>query len=224
MATILLRLSAPMQAWGTQSHFTHRDTGREPSKSGVVGLLCAALGRPRHEPIRDLAALRMGVRVDQEGVMRKDYHTAGMGGIYIVEGRVKSDLIVSDRYYLADAKFLVGLEGEADRLMELQAALQQPAWFLSLGRKAFVPAERVWLKDGLQDTDLWTALSTFCWLGSGVPPAHLRVVIEDPAGLQLRSDQPLSFEPRRFLPRSVSTFYVERPQKRCDDVPVTTDP
>ncbi|MCC6935346.1 MAG: CRISPR-associated protein Cas5, partial [Thermomicrobiales bacterium] len=29
-ATLLLRLTGPMQAWGTQSRFTHRDTGLEP--------------------------------------------------------------------------------------------------------------------------------------------------------------------------------------------------
>src|SRR5258706_11213757 len=77
MSTLLLRLAAPMQSWGTQSRFVVRDTGLEPSKSGVIGLLCAALGRPREAPMEDLARLRMGVRVDREGVMQTDYHTAG---------------------------------------------------------------------------------------------------------------------------------------------------
>ena len=113
MATLLLRLSAPMQAWGTQSHFSHRDTGREPSKSGVIGLLCAALGRPRDEPVSDLAALTMGVRVDQEGILRRDFHTAGMDGYYKVSGGVqRKNVITSERFYLVDAKFLVGLEGD----------------------------------------------------------------------------------------------------------------
>ncbi|MEZ4540218.1 MAG: type I-E CRISPR-associated protein Cas5/CasD, partial [Chloroflexota bacterium] len=67
MVTLLLQCVAPLQAWGTQSNFSVRDTGREPSKSGIVGLLCAALGRPRAEPVADLAGLRMGVRVDREG-------------------------------------------------------------------------------------------------------------------------------------------------------------
>ena len=49
-----------MQSWGVQSHFPERDSGREPSKSGVIGLLCAALGRPRTVSIADLAALRKG--------------------------------------------------------------------------------------------------------------------------------------------------------------------
>lgn len=44
MATLLLRLAAPLQAWGADSKFETRKTGREPTKSGVIGLLAAALG------------------------------------------------------------------------------------------------------------------------------------------------------------------------------------
>lgn len=60
MAVLLLRLCGVMQSWGTDSRFLVRKTDPEPSKSGVVGLLCAALGRGRGEDISDLAALRMG--------------------------------------------------------------------------------------------------------------------------------------------------------------------
>ncbi len=211
MATLLLRLSAPMQSWGTQSLFSHRDTGREPSKSGVIGLLCAALGRSRHEPVTDLAELRMGVRVDREGVVRRDYHTAGMGGVYKVSGGVKHSLIPSDRYYLTDAKFLVGLEGDALLLEKLQTALQHPTWFLFLGRKAFIPAERVWLPDGLHTTPLETTLSSYPWLGQSEPPPRLRVVIDSPDGSVVQNDQPTVFAARRFLPRRLHTEYIPTP-------------
>jgi CRISPR system Cascade subunit CasD len=76
MTTLLLQCVAPLQVWDTQSRFGVRTTGREPSKSGIVGLLCAALGRPRTAPIDDLAALTMAVRVDKEGVILRDFHTA----------------------------------------------------------------------------------------------------------------------------------------------------
>lgn len=220
MATLLMRLCAPMQAWGTQSHFSHRDTGHEPSKSGVIGLLCAALGRPRRASIDDLSTLRMGVRVDCEGAVRRDYHTAGMGGVYKVSGGVKKSLIPSDRYYLADAKFLVGLEGDLPHLSELQSALQNPKWFLFLGRKAFIPAERIWLVDGLQDQSLEQALTDYPWLGSPnpllsdyrnlmrKPPEHLRVVIEAEGGDIVRHDRVVSFETRRFLPRRMHTYFI----------------
>ncbi len=109
MPTLLLKLVAPMQSWGVQSNFTHRDTGFEPSKSGVIGLICAALGRDRAEPIDDLAALKMGVRVDRQGTVLKDYHTAK--DVMRAGGGIK-DTELSDRFYLADAAFLVGLQGE----------------------------------------------------------------------------------------------------------------
>ena len=68
MNVLLLRLCGPMQSWGVQSRFSVRDTGLEPSKSGVVGLLAAALGRPRDARTSPTwPALRMAVRVDAEG-------------------------------------------------------------------------------------------------------------------------------------------------------------
>ena len=42
--SLCLRLRAPLQSWGTWSKYDRRDTGREPSLSGVIGLLAAALG------------------------------------------------------------------------------------------------------------------------------------------------------------------------------------
>ena len=214
MPTLLMRISAPLQSWGTQSHFGHRDTGREPSKSGIIGLLCAALGRPRHEPIDDLRALRMGLRIDRPGDIRRDYHSAGIDGYYKVSGAVeRKSVIVSDRYYLSDAIFLVGLQGEAALLEGLQAALQQPRWFLFFGRKAFLPAERVWLPDGLRDEELEEALSRYPWLGPGEPTdERLQLLIEDDAGGSiLRNDQPLSFKPRRFIPRRLRSQFVANP-------------
>lgn len=49
MSTLLLRLAGPMQSWGTDSKFDVRRTQREPSKSGVIGLIAAALGIPRQD-------------------------------------------------------------------------------------------------------------------------------------------------------------------------------
>ena len=56
MSVLLMRLAGPMQSWGTRSRFSNRDTGLEPSRSGVIGLLCAALGRPREAVARRLSA------------------------------------------------------------------------------------------------------------------------------------------------------------------------
>lgn len=41
---ILLWLEAPLQSWGFDSKFGRRDTLKFPTRSGVLGLLCCALG------------------------------------------------------------------------------------------------------------------------------------------------------------------------------------
>lgn len=208
MNVLLMRLSGPMQAWGVQSRFGVRDTGREPSKSGVVGLLAAALGRPRHAPIDDLAALRMGVRVDREGTMLRDYHTAQ--NVYRAKGGIK-DTELSTRYYLADACFLVGLEGDAELLSTLFTALRDPTWSLFLGRRAFVPGEPIWLADGLRtnttlEEQLYPAVTP--WLKEQPSTYPLvRFVLETPNGNEIRPDQPLAFDPRQFAPRRVLNEY-----------------
>lgn len=212
MGTLLMRLCAPMQSWGVQSRFAIRDTGLEPSKSGVIGLICAALGRGRGEPLEDLNRLRMGVRVDQEGRLEMDYHTAR--NIHTAGGGIK-ETDVSRRYYLADARFLVGLQGEVELLKQIQAALQRPVWQLYLGRKAFVPSEPVWLEDGLMETaDLEQVLRDYPYLGLKLPAAKLRAVIEDEQGWLTRPDAPISFAERRFATRRVKVIFLEAPPPR----------
>ena len=223
-STLLLRLAGPMQSWGTRSRFSERDTDMEPSKSGVIGLLCAALGRPRSESVDDLAALRMGVRVDFEGSRSVDYQTAGAGlGVMRSSGTLSKNPVVSTRHYLAGADFLVGLETEdVSVLEELDAALQAPVWQLFLGRKAYVPAVPVHLPGGglRRGTGLVSALKTEPRPGAGseLPgggshPSRLRLVLDVRPGMSadVRMDQPLgaAFETRQFGPRHVATEFIE---------------
>ena len=94
MTVLLLRLAGPMQAWGVKSRFTVRATELAPSKSGIIGMLAAAAGRRRTDPIEDLLSLRFGVRKDQPGTVLRDFHTA-----VPTDGRKPMPL--SERYYLA---------------------------------------------------------------------------------------------------------------------------
>lgn len=226
MPTLLMRLAGPMQSWGTTSRFDERDTQLEPSKSGVVGLLCAALGRDRAEPVDDVARLRMGVRVDREGLLMRDYQTAT--GV-LVAATAKPDLgrtVVSPRFYLSDAAFLVGLEGEDEALLrQLHAALQAPRWPLALGRKAFAPSEPLWLsaksgKDGpfggLHPGPLEVALreqpriAKARGIPEGKPQPSARLLIENARTGALRHDQPMApYAQRRFGPRFVQSEVLE---------------
>ncbi len=220
MFTLLLRLQGPMQAWGVQSRFLYRETLREPTKSGVIGLVAAALGRKRHESIADLAALRMGVRVDREGVVHRDYHTAGKDGYLRADGNLETrDLIQSWRYYLADACFLVGLEGEVRAWLEqIHQALARPKWPLFLGRKAFPPSRPVYLPDGLQEGSLEQVLAQYPPLIK--PPekakhVRARLVLEmkapspEAVAFTARRDQPVSFAERTYELRHVEIRYID---------------
>lgn len=185
MSTLLLRLAAPMQSWGTQSRYEVRDTGTEPSKSGVIGLLCAALGRGRNIPVDDLASLRMGVRVDREGVVKMDFQTAGGGdfagrssyGVYRADGS-RPGAVLAHKYYLSDADFLVGLEADGQDAL---TTYEWPRFDLE------VPSPRV-------------------------RPDELRLVLETEAndGEDMRSDQPVgaAFVQRRFAVRYVTTRFL----------------
>lgn len=153
MSTLLLRLAGPLQSWGTDSKFETRRAGREPSKSGVIGFLAAALGRGRDEAIDDLTRLRFGVRVDKEGQLLHDYHTVRM---------TSGKTYVTHRYYLSDATFLVAVESEDNEwLNELQNALRYPKFPLFLGRRSCVPSLPIVV--GIRKTSLIDALREEPW-------------------------------------------------------------
>lgn len=157
MATLLLRLAAPIQAWGAESKFEIRRTQSYPTKSGVVGMLAAALGISREDAdtLKPLNALHFGVRIDREGVYLRDYHTA--------HGKKEKDSYITNRFYLADAVFLVGLEcSDASYLAQLETALRHPVYPLFLGRRSCPPTMPLIL--GIREADLLTALQAEPWL------------------------------------------------------------
>lgn len=217
MTTLLLRLQGPMQSWGTTSRFDERDTQLEPSKSGVLGLVCAALGRDRSEPVDDLAALRMGVRVDREGIPMRDYQTA-TGVVLASTGRPDLDrTVVSPRYFLSDAVFLVGLEGQRDLLEQIHAALRSPVWPLCLGRKSFVPSAPVHLPDGVVELPLEQSLADQAPLVER-PEQRMRLILESDSEGSIRLDQPVApFSERRFGPRFVQSSFLSKGDGNASD-------
>ncbi|MER3435876.1 MAG: type I-E CRISPR-associated protein Cas5/CasD [Leptolyngbya sp. ERB_1_1] len=213
MPTLLLRMRAPMMSWGDHSRFTIRDTRREPTKSAVIGLLCAALGRPRWEPVNDLAALKMGVRVNQEGLVQCDYHTVMDS---IKSNGCKGDTVISQRYYVADADYLVGLESENLALLtDLDTALQSPCWQLYFGRKSFVPSCPIQL--GIVDTDLEWALQQYLdqRCRQQRRPKQLRYVLEVADSLDVRQDVPIDWQRRLFGSRCVLTQFHAVQEEAC---------
>ncbi len=131
-------LDGPLQSWGTASRFQRRGTNHHPSKSGVAGLIAAAMGLPKgsereREWLAAIAALRMtSVLLPRNGRRRKsgdyvplpirrlmDYHTVGGGYDKATQplsiprkasGGPKDDATVTEREYLMDARFAILLE------------------------------------------------------------------------------------------------------------------
>lgn len=156
-STLLLKLAGPLQSWGDSSHFNRRMTRREPTKSGILGLLAAASGRRRSDPIEDLLELQFGVRTDQPGALLRDFHTE-------IDWRTGKSKPLTHRYYLADAVFIAGIEGDDGLLSALHEALLRPYFPLYLGRRSCPPSERIVL--GLRDISLDDALLKEPWQAS----------------------------------------------------------
>ncbi|MCX5206048.1 type I-E CRISPR-associated protein Cas5/CasD [Streptomyces sp. NBC_00237] len=215
-AVLLLRLAGPLQSWGGSSEYNRRETRSQPTKSGVTGLLAAACGRRRDEPITDLVGLRMGVRVDQPGSLLRDYHTVSdhrgrplPSSQVNATGRQKPTspakyTHVTHRYYLQDAVFVVALQGPQGLIEGLGQALRNPAFPLALGRRSCPPSRPLPLgiRYGDDARDLETALRTPHWQAADHqrratgPDVRLAATLEDPDGDDTATDVPLSFDLR----------------------------
>jgi len=167
---LLLWFEAPLQSWGSDSKFGRRDTQTFPTKSGVLGLLCSALGAggEQREWLAEFASLNQTAisfartrqakqggltKVDREPLLR-DFHMVGSGyddqdpwASLLIPKTSKGKKAVGGgskmtyRYYLQDAAFAVVVEVPADQAETIAQALQNPAWDVYLGRKNCVPTD-----------------------------------------------------------------------------------
>ena len=211
MSTLLLRFAGPVQSWGINSKFEVRRTENAPSKSGVTGLLAAALGIRRDEDVSILNQLRLGVRTDQEGSFLKDFHTV----------HSEKNSYITTRYYLSDAIFLVGLECKDETfLQKLEYALKHPVFPLFLGRRSCPPQAGMVL--GIRALSLEKALETEPWQGPewkkdkmpSIFPMCIECAPEDSEGGMVK-DKAESFDPYQRK-------YSYRRMKRMD-MKVTSD-
>lgn len=231
MSVLLMQLAGPLQSWGASARFARRSTEPAPTKSGVVGLLAAALGRERSADLTDLTVLRFGVRIDQRGVPLRDYQTAH----HFQTGK---SMPVSERFYLADAVFVAAVEGDGDLIDDLHRALRRPAFLPYLGRRSCVPARRVDLGTR-HDRTLEQALQEERWRAADwhqrrrrEPVVELEAIVEATAEdgpVDTLRDQPLSFDPehRRYALRGLRHMTVEIPnpvRRRSAATPPDHDP
>jgi CRISPR system Cascade subunit CasD len=206
MTVVALRLAGPLQSWGSGSRFVRRTTEIAPTKSGVLGLIAAAQGIRRTEPLEHLLKLRMGVRIDQPGQLLRDFQTARRPEKARDGSVVWKPLPLSYRYYMSDAIYLVVLEGDRPLLEGIDEALRSPEFPLYLGRRSCPPAGAVAL--GVHDSDLETALEKAKWLASKrhqetrkrekeVSLDTVRDVSEGEKSEDSYLDTPISFDPNQ---------------------------
>lgn len=222
---LLLRLAGPLQSWGEHSHFNERDTARFPTRSGVIGLLAAALGRHRGEPLGDLARLSLTVRTDRPGVLLRDLHTVGGGlppkaTVTTAEGKKRTGdtgTLLTHRSYLADAAFTVAVTArdgsDRDLLSHCAEALRAPQWPLFLGRRSCPPEGPVLLGE----TD--DALHHLVRL-----PLAATGPSRNAAGIEFLSDRPLDRLP---VPADVTAAGSEdgtHPSGEVNDEPISFHP
>ncbi|MBC7267703.1 type I-E CRISPR-associated protein Cas5/CasD [Streptomyces albogriseolus] len=169
MPTVLLRLSAPMQSWGTTSQWEERATTVRPTKSAVIGIVANALGYQLQDNLSALAPLQFAVRADRPGRTAVDHQTAGggqpapatrlpsaygaprglepdpAGTLQPSEGATARLTVLVRKHYIADAAFLAGLSTpDKDLASEIAEALTRPARPLYLGRRSFPPAHPIY--------------------------------------------------------------------------------
>lgn len=171
---ILLWFEAPLQSWGFDSKFGRRDTLAFPTRSGVLGLVCSALGAggAQRELLAEFAPLRQTavsyarctekkgkvVKHDREPLLR-DFHMVGAGydtndpwqallEPYKSDGKRRTSdgggAKMTYRYYLQDAAFAVAFGVPDDRAESVAEALRNPTWDIYLGRKNCVPTDFVY--------------------------------------------------------------------------------
>jgi CRISPR system Cascade subunit CasD len=154
MTGIVLRLAGPLQSWGEHSTFSERDTLRFPARSGIIGLLAAAQGISRGEPLDRYGELTFTVRIDRPGTLLPDFHTTGGGlprarTVPTASGGRRPEgtaTIVTRRWYLSDAVFTVAAEGPAALISDVASALRAPRWQPYLGRRSCPPDQPLLLR------------------------------------------------------------------------------
>jgi CRISPR system Cascade subunit CasD len=226
MEHLALMFDAPLQSWGFASRFQRRTTGLYPTKSGVVGLLCAALGAAKGSPeeaewLPKLAGLRMTVVTiprkplerfagtgDNEVQLRclEDFHT--VLDTRRATGKMNNDPVVTHRQYLLDARFGVLLAGTREVLIPLAEAVRNPIWGVWFGRKSCLPSAPLYRAGPCDEADAWRALT-----GDQKRERFSRVEEVDrfEDGQDSINDQPVSFgnayssgpEGRQFAPRRI---------------------
>lgn len=200
MNTILLKFAGPLQSWGVGSNYETRYTERFPSKSGVIGLISACLGykRDEDEKIRELNSLDFAVRVDRSGSILRDYQIATKYKKTGISAGEMERTYVTNRYYLQDAVFIVGIGSEdKDIIDKIEKALKSPYYQPFLGKRSLPLNADFFL--GITDKDVISSLKDEQWHGQNINKNKYNKIKE--ICLDIYADGDLLDSPKREIKR-----------------------
>ncbi len=232
---LLLWLEGPLQSWGHDSRFGRRDSLLFPTKSGVMGIVCAALGAagPQESLLAQFADLDMqvhgfarqnktGAATPREPLLR-DFHMVGSG--YDDNDPWQTLLIpkksdgkkrygggskITYRYYLQDRAFAVLLAVPAALLGTLVTALQQPTWDLALGRKNCVPTEFIFQGQFSNLSEAEQAADNLAREKQRIRDLKVVQGVQEGGEILTLNDIPVAFgEQKRYRDRQVTLFVEE---------------
>lgn len=155
---LALRLSGVLQSWGYNSEYTYRNSGLFPTKSAILGLVCAAKGLKRGslkehnflETISDCPMTAISLpRLRTIGTKSWPNHVRRIVDLQTIEktktasGKPNPNAVMTYRQYLCDADFIALLEVDDILAEDLQDKLSNPQWGIWLGRKSCIPTAPV---------------------------------------------------------------------------------
>lgn len=218
---LIMRLEGPLQSWGLRSKWDIRDSGPEPTKSGIIGLIGCSLGYSRNDArlVSELESnIKIGIRIENPGLPLVDFHTITCR-LPTAEGGYKGTVddpstIISNRTYLQDASFIIILEGPTDLLIKIKESLNDPVWPIYLGRKSCPPTRPVFEDLTTKYETREDALRNYPWCAaySNNTSNMLRYVNEDSHGKLERLDRMQISPVRMYANRKVSEEYIELPK------------
>lgn len=230
---LLMWLESPLQSWGFDSKFSRRESLNFPTKSGILGLLCSALGAggeqrellERMAPLTNTVLSFVRAHIDSNqncikndrSLMLRDFHMVGSDyddqnpweNLLIPKTSdglkpIGSGTKMTYRYYIQNGYFAVIVETPSDIAENYAFALQNPVWDLYLGRKCCVPTDFIYR--GMFDTEDEAIEQALCIAKDKLIVEEFRVLDGEHQGeMLILNDVPLQFgEHKKYRDRSIT--------------------
>lgn len=136
MKTLILKTEG-LSAYGLQTFDVHRRANHFPTRSGIIGLLAAAMGITRKDQstLYQLSEdVDVAVQVNQAGEKIVDYHT--VQNFRGPMGKIQNGTKPTYREYWCDSEHTFAISANDELIEHLAAAVKSPKFTLFQGRKS----------------------------------------------------------------------------------------